>query len=93
MSDPPEATFEFWRLRTGRYLESPAYARHWSTTAQVPYLYDRESRTFITYDDERSIRGKMDYLKSRGLRGAMYWEISADHERALATTIARELRH
>jgi chitinase len=57
----------------------------------VPYRYDGASRTFITYDDEESIRGKIDYLKRRGLLGAMYWEIAVDADRSLARTVSEGL--
>lgn len=91
VTDPPEATFEFWRLRTEGYLEGRGFHRHWRGAAQVPYLYSPASRTFISYEDLRSVRVKMAYLKAMGLRGAMYWELSQDHEFALGRAIAEQL--
>ena len=32
----------------------------------------------LSYDDETSVGMKADYVKSRGLKGAMYWNIEAD---------------
>jgi chitinase len=80
VSDPPEATYTYSMLRTQGYLSGErGFARHWSAAAQGPYLYDPASRTFIAYDDEDSVRGKMRYLARLGLRGAMYWEIALDN--------------
>ena len=67
--------------------------RHWNPAAAVPFLYDPAGRTFVTLDDEASVRGKMRYLRERGLLGAMYWEIAADHGHALARVVAGELPH
>ena len=78
-------------------IEEPAepprtFMRHWNAAARVPYDYDAASRTFVTYDDAESIRGKIDYLKRRGLLGAMYWEIAQDADRSLARTISKGLQ-
>jgi chitinase len=91
VSDPPEATFEFWRLRTEGYLEGRGFHRHWRAAAQAPYLYAPATRIFITYEDPRSVRAKMAYLQAKGLRGAMFWELSSDHDFSLGRTIAEQL--
>ena len=87
---PPESTFEFWRLRREGYLDgSRGFASHRSS--QVPHLFAPASGTFITYEDALSIRAKVRYLKSLGLRGAMYWELASDHEHELGRAVASEL--
>ncbi|HUL97595.1 MAG TPA: glycoside hydrolase family 18 protein [Usitatibacter sp.] len=90
VSDPPEATYEFSKLADAGYFAGAGLARHRSA-AGVPYLYDPASRTFISYDDEASVRDKMRYAVQRGLRGAMYWEIAQDRNHELAAAIAQEL--
>jgi chitinase len=64
---------------------------HWNAAASVPYSYDRATGTFITYDDERSVRAKARYAKERRLLGAMFWELSADRDGRLGEALAREL--
>jgi chitinase len=92
VADPPEATFEWWRLRREGYLDgSRGFAGHRDDAGRVPYLYAPASGTFITYEDEASVRAKARYVESRGLRGAMYWELSADHEHELGRAVASEL--
>jgi len=97
VSDPREATYSYSMLRTQGYLieglAGRGFARHWSAAAQGPYLYNPASRTFIAYDDEDSVRGKMRYLVRQGLRGAMYWEIALDNGSELARVVSGELPH
>lgn len=57
-----------------RYL--PAWQYHWSQEANVPWLYDPTSQTFISFDDERSLEAKASYVKDHELAGVMIWEIS-----------------
>lgn len=54
--------------------------RHWDDDAGVPWLYDPESRTMLTYDDPASIGLKAAYIVEQGLGGAMFWELSGDGE-------------
>ena len=36
--------------------------------AKVPYLFD--GKTFVSYEDEESLAGKIEYLKEMGMGGA-----------------------
>ena len=83
-----EATFEFSFLSDGDF---PGYRRHWSAAASAPWLYDAATQTFIAYDDERSVREKARYVQRRGLRGAMFWEITADRHGVLLETLGEAL--
>ena len=46
--------------------------------AEAPYAYNASERTFLTFDDPRSLRAKVAYVKSTGLGGIMFWEYNAD---------------
>jgi chitinase len=46
----------------------------------------------MSYEDEESIKIKIDYLKKRGLAGVMFWEYSADHDKKLLGAIVENLR-
>lgn len=72
-------------------INANGYTRYWDEHAKAPYLWNREEKIFISYEDEESIKLKVDYLKKRGLAGAMFWEYSADHEKKLLKTLVKEL--
>lgn len=66
--------------------------------AKVPYVYSPEnSGVFSTYEDVQSIKGKTDYVKSQGLGGMFFWDLSSDlpgnHPNSLVSTAASELNH
>ena len=48
--------------------------------AEAPYAYDAMARTFITFDNPRSLQAKVAYIKSTGLGGIMFWEYASDTE-------------
>ena len=61
-----------------RDIKTDGYVEKWDNVAMVPYLADESGTMVLSYDNERSIGLKADYVKSRGLLGAMYWNIEAD---------------
>ena len=56
-----------------------AYTKAWDDVAKVPYLVDNAGQFVLTYDNEESIRLKAEYVKQKGLRGAMYWSLEQDY--------------
>ena len=54
------------------------YKKHWDDQAKAPYLFDPKTKHFVTYDDEKSLGIKCDYIKTHGLGGAMLWELGWD---------------
>lgn len=48
------------------------------TTAQGCWSYDAASKELISFDTPDIIKTKIDYLKTKGLGGSMFWEASAD---------------
>jgi chitinase len=71
----------------------PAYQRFRHPESEVPWLYDAESGTMLSYDDPESIGRKTDYVIAEGLGGIMLWELSGDDkESSLLTAISSRLR-
>ncbi|XP_059216028.1 probable chitinase 10 [Stomoxys calcitrans] len=48
----------------------------WDEEMKVPYLVDGDQ--WVGFDDERSIRAKMHWIKTNGYGGAMVWTIDMD---------------
>jgi len=61
-----------------KYVNKNGFVRYWNDTAKVPYLYQASTGTFISYDDEQSFGYKINDIKSLGLGGGMFWELSSD---------------
>lgn len=76
-----------------RHVNGNSFERHFNTPGRVPYLYDPQTGTFVTYEDEDSIRAKAELARDRGLLGAMFWELGSDDDGKLRRTVARELPH
>ncbi|MCB0519299.1 MAG: glycoside hydrolase family 18 protein [Lewinellaceae bacterium] len=51
---------------------------HWDSLAQAPYLKGKGLNTFVTYEDERSIAQKANYIIEQNLAGAIIWDITGD---------------
>lgn len=85
-------SIDYGDLVSGAYDK---YVESWDDTAKAPYLADEEGNMVICYDNETSIGLKVDFIKSTGLLGAMYWNIEADDNdwtlsKALATPLLTE---
>jgi chitinase len=56
------------------YINTNGFVRFWDDAAKAPYLWNAQSRTFISYADPEALTCKTDYIKSHGLAGVMFWE-------------------
>jgi chitinase len=54
------------------------YTAYWDDTAQAPYSYNYSRKSYLSYDDERSIAAKAHYVREKGLNGIMFWELRLD---------------
>lgn len=59
-------------------LLATGFIRHWDSEASAPYLYNPQTRVFVTYEDPQSIATKCKYVTAHQLRGIMFWEYSND---------------
>lgn len=55
--------------------------------AKADYAFNNETRQFISYDDEWSVKKKCRYVKRNKLAGAMFWEYSNDPKSYLLDVI------
>jgi chitinase len=61
-------------------IKLTGYTANWDSIAQAPYLTDAGGKFVCTYETGQSIAIKCEYLKEKGMLGAMYWEYSCDDE-------------
>jgi chitinase len=67
-----------WKTIRSQFLADPDWVRHWSTTAQAPWLYNDRQHIFFTYDDPISLGIKADFARRQDLRGVMIWVLGED---------------
>jgi chitinase len=72
-------------------LADPAYQRFYDSSAAAPFLWNARDSIFISYDDETSLAAKMQYVKSAGLGGVMFWEYAEDVDGRLLDAIVKNL--
>jgi chitinase len=68
-----------WKVLSRTRLADPRYVRHWESRAQVPWLYDSTSGTWVSYDDPQSVAAKARYARERHLGGVVIWELGGDN--------------
>ncbi|MDR6227186.1 glycosyl hydrolase family 18 protein [Desmospora profundinema] len=73
------------------YVNKNGFTRYWNDAAKVPWLFNPQTGTFISYDDEESIGHKTRFIKEQRLAGAMFWELSADRNHELLAKVRRDL--
>jgi chitinase len=66
------------------------FRRYWDDVSKAPYLYNADTKVFITYEDEESVRAKARYVIDRGLAGIMFWELAEDPQARLLDAINAE---
>lgn len=80
-----------WPELTHSYINKHGYKRYWDARAKAPYLWNADTRTFVTYDDPRSIAAKDAYVRAHHLGGVMYWEQNLDPGGTLLESIWKGL--
>jgi len=69
------------------YINKNGFTRYWDEEAKAPYLWNPDTRTIFVYDDEESLAHKTNYIKARGLGGAMFWEYSSNYGEELLNAL------
>lgn len=59
-------------------INQNGYKTYWDRKAKAPYLFNRKDSIFISYDNERSVKEKCNYVKQQQLAGVMFWEYFSD---------------
>jgi chitinase len=59
-------------------IRSGKFKAGWDDKSFTPFAYDPVGKVFITYDDEKSITKKVEYIKEKNLAGAMFWALDTD---------------
>lgn len=67
------------------------YIKFWDSSARASYIWNENKRIFISYEDERSINEKVDYLMDIGMGGIMFWDYFSDNDEHILNTIDEKI--
>ncbi|WP_256760863.1 glycosyl hydrolase family 18 protein [Cohnella sp. WQ 127256] len=87
-----DGVHEYGNLEQLGWINGNGFVRYWNDSAKAAWLYKKSTGTFISYEDPESIAYKAAYIKSKGLGGAMLWELSQDFNRTLLTKLSYSLQ-
>jgi chitinase len=63
------------------------WTEYWDDNAKVPYKV--KGNYFLSYDNERSIEAKAQFIKDQGLAGVIVWQVYADMTDMTSSTVAK----
>ncbi|KAJ2853662.1 hypothetical protein GGI22_004784, partial [Coemansia erecta] len=80
------------RIQGQKVLQSPdvpasPWKRYWDSISLTPWVFNTDTKTFLSYDDPASIKAKVEYAKDRGLRGVSVYDITMDYNDELLNSI------
>jgi len=55
----------------------------YDSKAEAAYAYNEKEKTFLTFENPRTLKAKMNYVKSTNLAGIMFWEYSHDTDESI----------
>jgi chitinase len=63
------------------------FDRYWDGASSVPYLYNPQQKTFVSYEDAESLALKSRYVVDQHLAGIMFWDYAGDPTGVLLNAI------
>ncbi|KAJ1661841.1 hypothetical protein IW140_006386 [Coemansia sp. RSA 1813] len=63
------------------------WKRYWDSISLTPWVFDTDTKTFVSYDDPASIKAKTEYAKERGLGGVSVYDITMDYNDELLNSV------
>ncbi|KAJ2488452.1 hypothetical protein IWW37_004803 [Coemansia sp. RSA 2050] len=61
------------------------WVRRYDNATNTPWLFNKETRDFVSYDDTTSINAKAGFAAEKGLAGVMIWPITNDYDNELVS--------
>lgn len=56
------------------------YKKYWDPVGCVPYIWNAEKKTFLTFEDEQSIQERINVVKNNNLGGVLIWVMHGDYD-------------
>ncbi len=68
-------------------LKSGKYEKLYDESAKSSYLWNKTDSIFISWETPKELRLKTEFIKEKGLGGAMFWEYSLDKDQKLLNAL------
>jgi len=73
------------------YIDKNGYTRYWNEAAKVAYVYNPDTKIWVTYNDRNTMAYTAAMLKSLDIAGVMSWEAHGDKTKTLSTQLTQDL--
>jgi len=70
--------FDYKDVKANYERAGSGYSKFTHPEAKQAYVYSPSTQVWIAYDDPQTLHAKSDYILSKNLGGAMFWELSGD---------------
>lgn len=73
-------------------LKSGKYKKMYDESAKSSYLWNAKDSIFISWETPKEVQLKAEFIKEKGLGGAMFWEYSLDKDQELLNELFESLK-
>lgn len=56
------------------------YQKYWDPAGRVPYVWNEQTKTFLTFEDEQSIQERINFVEENNLGGVLIWVMHGDYD-------------
>lgn len=56
------------------------YQRYWDDVGKVPYIWNSQNSTFLTFEDTQSVQERINYVNDNNLGGVLIWVMHGDYD-------------
>lgn len=67
------------------YIGKNGFLALWDNSAKAPYLWNEKEKQFVTYEDPKSLKHKIEFIKEKNMGGIMFWQLYGDSGTLLNT--------
>ena len=74
--DDASGVFQYWDIKAK--IASGIFKQFNDTSNWGSYAYSAANKTFVSFDDVSTVKEKCNFIKNRGIGGAMFWDLAGD---------------
>ena len=79
-----------WKI--AEEIQSGKFEKLYDNSAKASYLWNAQDHIFISWETPKEIKLKSEFIKEKGLGGAMFWEYSLDNNQELLNQLFESMK-